>query len=58
MPALCRGTACPKSRLPAGALRGSRGITSHSRIYLHLSIAHMDCDAFFIASVEKRDNPH
>jgi DNA polymerase IV len=55
MPALCRdcltcfpaGRRCPACRSP--------------RIVLHdeletLSIAHMDCDAFY-ASVEKRDNP-
>jgi DNA polymerase-4 len=55
MPALCRdclaqfqaGTRCPACRSP--------------RVLIHpelatLSIAHMDCDAFY-ASVEKRDNP-
>lgn len=55
MPALCRdcltpfasGARCPACRSP--------------RVLLHvelnsLSIAHMDCDAFY-ASVEKRDNP-
>ncbi len=55
MPALCRacltrfdaGTRCPACRSPR--------ITSHPELF-GLSIAHMDCDAFY-ASVEKRDNP-
>ncbi|WPY93468.1 DNA polymerase IV [Limimaricola variabilis] len=55
MPSLCRacchafeaGTRCPACRSPR--------VTSHPELYT-LSIAHMDCDAFF-ASVEKRDNP-
>ncbi len=55
MPALCRdclttfenGTRCP-------ACHGPR-IISHPELF-SLSIAHMDCDAFY-ASVEKRDNP-
>ena len=41
------GTRCPACRSPR--------VTSHPELF-DLSIAHMDCDAFF-ASVEKRDNP-
>ncbi len=55
MPALCRdclhrfdgGTRCPACRSPR--------VTSHPELW-SLTIAHMDCDAFF-AAVEKRDNP-
>lgn len=55
MPALCRdcltqfdtGARCPKCRSPR--------VTRHDELF-DLSIAHMDCDAFY-ASVEKRDNP-
>ena len=54
-PSLCRdcltqfagGTRCPNC--------GSPRIISHPELF-ELSIAHMDCDAFY-ASVEKRDNP-
>lgn len=55
MPALCRdclttfetGARCPACRSPR--------IIAHPELF-DLSIAHMDCDAFY-ASVEKRDNP-
>lgn len=55
MPSMCRqclttfddGARCPACRSPR--------ITSHPELF-DLSIAHMDCDAFY-ASVEKRDNP-
>ncbi|MHA6327151.1 DNA polymerase IV [Roseivivax sp. CAU 1753] len=55
MPALCRdcltefdaGPRCPACR--------SRRVVRHDELR-SLSIAHMDCDAFY-ASVEKRDNP-
>ncbi len=55
MPALCRdcletfpdAKRCPACRSPR--------VTMHPELY-DLSIAHMDCDAFY-ASVEKRDNP-
>ena len=55
MPALCRdcltqfdaGARCPACRSPR--------VLSHPELFA-LSIAHMDCDAFY-ASVEKRDNP-
>ncbi|MGR3502197.1 DNA polymerase IV [Pseudaestuariivita sp.] len=55
MPSLCRsclttfdgGARCPACRSPR--------VTTHPELF-DLSIAHMDCDAFY-ASVEKRDNP-
>ncbi|WP_425040612.1 DNA polymerase IV [Primorskyibacter sp. S187A] len=55
MPTLCRdclqefdtGALCPACR--------SRRVVSHDELW-DLSIAHMDCDAFY-ASVEKRDDP-
>ena len=55
MPSLCRdclatfddGARCPFCRSPR--------VLSHPELY-DLSIAHMDCDAFY-ASVEKRDDP-
>ena len=55
MPALCRdcltrfdvGPRCPTCRSPR--------VVAHEELW-DLSIAHMDCDAFY-ASVEKRDNP-
>ena len=55
MPALCRdclnqfdaGARCPACQSPR--------VKSHPELF-DLSIAHMDCDAFY-ASVEKRDNP-
>ena len=56
MPALCRDcltlTDAPVPRCPA--CRSPR-IVAHDEL-TRLSIAHMDCDAFY-ASVEKRDNP-
>lgn len=56
MPSLCRDcltlTDSPVSRCPA--CRSPR-MVAHGEL-TQLSIAHMDCDAFY-ASVEKRDNP-
>lgn len=55
MPAFCRDceTLCaPAPRCPS--CRSPR-VLAHPELF-SLSIAHMDCDAFF-ASVEKRDNP-
>lgn len=55
MPALCRDCLSeiqPKARCPSC---GSPRVIAHYEL-ADLSIAHMDCDAFY-ASVEKRDNP-
>lgn len=55
MPALCRDCCAPFEagrRCPAC---GSPRVISHPELF-DLSIAHMDCDAFY-ASVEKRDDP-
>ncbi|WP_093922643.1 DNA polymerase IV [Sulfitobacter brevis] len=55
MPALCRdclSQIAPARRCPQC---GSPRVLAHPELF-ELSIAHMDCDAFY-ASVEKRDNP-
>jgi len=56
MPAFCRDCCTPTSggetRCPSC---GSPRIIAHDELY-ELSIAHLDCDAFY-AAVEKRDNP-
>ena len=55
MPALCRDcTVEPGERLICPACGGGR-IVRHPELF-SLSIAHVDCDAFY-ASVEKRDRP-
>lgn len=55
MPALCRDCLTPQP--PARRCRSCGGLrmVAHPELFA-LSIAHMDCDAFY-ASVEKRDNP-
>ena len=55
MPAFCRAclTETPDTRRCPSC--GSPRILSHPELF-SLSIAHMDCDAFY-ATVEKRDNP-
>uniref|UniRef100_UPI0018E04B51 DNA polymerase IV n=1 Tax=Roseomonas rosulenta TaxID=2748667 RepID=UPI0018E04B51 len=56
MPALCRDCL---HRAEAAFARcpscGSRRVVAHARLFA-LSVAHVDCDAFY-ASVEKRDRP-
>ena len=59
MPALCRDCLTPFDLPPPPGARC--GVCRSPRLLVHpelftLSIAHMDCDAFY-ASVEKRDNP-
>jgi DNA polymerase-4 len=55
MPALCRDCLHAFDTGRRCTSCGSPRITSHPELF-DLSIAHMDCDAFY-ASVEKRDNP-
>ncbi|GAA0571695.1 hypothetical protein GCM10009416_07890 [Craurococcus roseus] len=58
LPALCRDCAAvfPAGRAAAaGCACGSRRLLRHPEL-LALSVAHVDCDAFY-ASVEKRDRP-
>ena len=55
MPALCRDCLSDVSEARRCPNCGSLRIARHEELY-DLSIAHMDCDAFY-ASVEKRDNP-
>ena len=56
MPALCRDCCSipPDAALACPSCRPGR-IISHPELF-HLTIAHVDCDAFY-ASVEKRDRP-
>ncbi len=56
MPAICRSCLIPFDAPPTRCPScGSPRILAHPELF-DLSIAHMDCDAFY-ASVEKRDNP-
>ncbi|SEL56473.1 DNA polymerase-4 [Roseovarius azorensis] len=55
MPSLCRECLCQFDTTARCPACGSPRVVSHDEIF-SLSIAHMDCDAFY-ASVEKRDNP-
>ncbi|MEL6607666.1 MAG: DNA polymerase IV [Pseudomonadota bacterium] len=55
MPALCRDCLTQFATGPRCPACGRPRVISHPELY-DLSIAHMDCDAFY-ASVEKRDNP-
>ena len=55
MPALCRDCITPFESGPRCPACGSPRVTVHPELFT-LSIAHMDCDAFY-ASVEKRDDP-
>lgn len=55
MPALCRDCLTKFDAGPRCPSCGTRRVVAHPELF-DLSIAHMDCDAFY-ASVEKRDNP-
>lgn len=55
MPTLCRDCQSTETRGGRCLQCGSPRLVAHPELD-ELSIAHMDCDAFF-ASVEKRDNP-
>ncbi|MFB9148299.1 DNA polymerase IV [Roseovarius ramblicola] len=55
MPSLCRDCLHPFERARRCPACGGPRIVAHPELW-DLSIAHMDCDAFY-ASVEKRDNP-
>ena len=56
MSSLCRDCYTVADTLPSRCPTCGGGRVVHHRSLLQLSIAHVDCDAFF-ASVEKRDRP-
>jgi DNA polymerase-4 len=56
MPSLCRDCCLVTDVLPARCPACGNGRLVHHRSLTRLSIAHIDCDAFY-ASVEKRDRP-
>ncbi len=56
MPSLCRDCCLVTDVLPARCSACGNGRLVHHRSLTRLSIAHIDCDAFY-ASVEKRDRP-
>jgi DNA polymerase IV len=56
LPSLCRDCHLVADRLPPRCPRCSGGRLVHHRSLLGLTVAHIDCDAFY-ASVEKRDRP-
>jgi DNA polymerase-4 len=56
MPGLCRDCHLVADTITPRCPACGSGRLVHHRSLLHLTIAHIDCDAFF-ASVEKRDRP-
>jgi DNA polymerase-4 len=56
MPSLCRDCHLVADTITSRCPVCGSGRLIHHRSLLHLTIAHIDCDAFF-ASVEKRDRP-
>ena len=55
LPALCRDCGADPGAAPVCPACGRRRIVRHAELFA-LTIAHVDCDAFY-ASVEKRDRP-
>jgi DNA polymerase-4 len=56
MPSLCRDCCLVADAIPLRCPVCGGGRLLHHRSLLRLTIAHMDCDAFY-ASIEKRDRP-